>query len=263
MLLALKELKEEKGLSFKMNYERKPFFLRGRQAEIDRDMRALGLPPDAPRGESIKARVARGEFSLERINQMDSLYANAGLSPNKELLNANVQSSDTMDSQRLGRWAASISPEKGEAMWRATSKRFHEGKETEIRPIRLDSRALLMECAAEAGLDLDEAKKVLDSDVHRKEILEEVEEMHEVGIHAIPVLIFEVDGVTKGNWMADPRINLQDRRGAVDPRMVKMLSEKYPECRGREINHGSGNKADFKEMLLRLHSYSTSAANAA
>ena len=37
-----------------MAYERKPFFLRGSQENINREMKRLGLPPDAPRGESMR-----------------------------------------------------------------------------------------------------------------------------------------------------------------------------------------------------------------
>merc|ERR1719436_516997 len=102
---------------------------------------------------------------------MGTLYKSAGLNPDKDVVNAHVQMSDTMNSQRLGRWAASISPQMGEAMWRATSRRYFEGKDTAIRPIRLDSRELLLECAAVAGLDVEEAKRVLDSDLYRNEIV--------------------------------------------------------------------------------------------
>merc|ERR1719436_2083278 len=107
---------------------------------------------------------------------MGTLYKSAGLNPDKDVVNAHVQMSDTMNSQRLGRWAASISPQLGEAMWRATSRRYFEGKDTEIRPIRLDSQDLLMECVREVGLDEEEAQKVLDSDLYRADIEDEVEQ---------------------------------------------------------------------------------------
>lgn len=200
----------------------------------------------------MKARLKSGQFTQEGINHMDVLYSNAGLSPDKELINQHVQLSDTMNSQRLGRWAASISPEKGEAMWRATSRRYFEGKDTQIRPIRLDSRELLLECVKVAGLDLDEAQRVLDSDLYRTDILEEVESMHAAGIHAIPVMIFEVDGLTTGSWLRDPRIS--DRASDTEPRMLAQMAAKGPDfCRTREINHGSGSKEDFKHILKRLH----------
>lgn len=235
-----------------MTYERKPFFLRGSQENIDRELRSLGLPPDAPRSEITKARVKKGEFTQERIDHMDVLYRNAGLSPDKSVISPHVQMSDTMNSQRLGRWAASISPQKGEAMWRATSRRYFEGKDTLVRPIRLDSRELLLECVAVAGLDVEEAKGVLDSDLHRVEIEEEVEEMHAVGINSIPVLVFEVDGVTRGSWLRDPRVS--DRAADLDPGVLAKMAVQNPNfSRTREINHGSGSPDDFKTILKRLH----------
>merc|ERR1711957_929370 len=123
----------------------------------------------------------------------------------------------------------------GEAMWRATSRRYFEGKDTSIRPIRLDSRDLLLECAEVAGLDLEEAKRVLDSDLHRAEIEKEVEDMHNAGINSIPVMIFEVEGVTKGSWLRDPRV--PDRGDTQDP----SLTSHQDFSRTREINHGSGS----------------------
>ena len=51
----------------------------------------------------------------------------------------------------------------GEAMWRATSRRYFEGKDTLLKgkDCRLDNHELLLECAVEAGMDLEEAKTVI------------------------------------------------------------------------------------------------------
>merc|ERR1711871_640506 len=88
-------------------------------------------------------------------------------------------------------------------MWQALSRRYFEGKDTQIRPVRLDNRDLLLECAEEAGLDPQEARRVLDSDMYRKEIEEVVDAMHRVGIDSIPVFCFEVEGIAEGNWLND------------------------------------------------------------
>lgn len=42
------------------------------------------------------------------------------------------------------------------------------------------------------GLDAVAAKRVLESDVYRAEIEATVAQMHDRGIHSIPVLIFDV-----------------------------------------------------------------------
>merc|ERR1712194_462487 len=101
----------------------------------------------------------------------------------------------------------------------------------------------------------EEARRILDSDLYRSEIEEEVELVHSAGIQSIPVMIFEVEGLTKGSWLRDPRVT-GDPRVSVNARMLahKDFSQT------REINHGSGNKADFKEILKRLHSASNAAS---
>merc|ERR1712151_418979 len=48
----------------------------------------------------------------------------------------------TMTAHRLCQYAASESNAKGELMWIALSRRWFMGKDTEIRPIRLDSREM-------------------------------------------------------------------------------------------------------------------------
>jgi predicted DsbA family dithiol-disulfide isomerase len=185
-------------------------------------MKEIGLPPDAPRCQVMK------KMGWDRPGGLDVLFRNAGIERNLDVAN-NVQYADTMDSHRLAWYARSVDAEKGELLWRALSRRYFEGHDTEIRPIRLDSRPLLLECAEEAGLDLQEAERVLDSDVYRKEILEVVDAMHSVGINSIPVLCFEVEGVAEGSWLERPK------------------------SRGRVFHHGSGNAAEFRNVFQQLH----------
>eukprot|EP00746_Dinoflagellata_sp_MGD_P059362 gnl/MRDRNA2_/MRDRNA2_25346_c0_seq1.p1 gnl/MRDRNA2_/MRDRNA2_25346_c0~~gnl/MRDRNA2_/MRDRNA2_25346_c0_seq1.p1 ORF type:complete len:212 (+),score=31.02 gnl/MRDRNA2_/MRDRNA2_25346_c0_seq1:112-747(+) len=205
-----------------MAFRRCPFFLRGDQGVIDRWMASIGLPPDAPR-----------YLISERMNwkddYIDSLFAKAGLSPRDKETTKMKQMADTMDSHRLGRYAASVDSEKCEQLWRALSRRYFMGKDTQIRPIRLDNREMLLECAAEVGLDTKEALKVLETDVYRKEILDEVEQMKAAGVNSIPVIVFEVDGVAVNSWLRSPK------------------------SRGREIFQGSGSRQDFYAILRRLH----------
>merc|ERR1711862_757297 len=127
---------------------------------------------------------------------MEELFHNAGLEAFW-----GSQFSDTMDSHRLAWYANTVSPEKDELFWRATSRRYFEGKDTQISPIRLDNHEMLMECAEEVGLDLGEARRVLESDTYERAIWDVVHEMQAVGINSIPVLVFEVDGVAQGSWL--------------------------------------------------------------
>ena len=84
------------------------------------------------------------------------------------------------------------------------------GKDTQIRPIRLDNREMLLECAEDAGLDVNESRRVLDSNVYRQDILGMVQSFKDAGVRSIPVVIFEVDGVARGDWLSS-----QSHRGRV------------------------------------------------
>lgn len=228
MLLALKDL-EADGLRFDVEYSRLPFFLRGSQENINRWMDSIGLPHNAPRREVAK----KMGFNDDNI---DRLFAQAGLSPRDKAASDEKQFADTMDSHRLAWHAATVSPEKAELLWRALSRRYFLGKDTKVYPIRLDSREMLLECAEEVGLDLAAAQCVLDGDDHRQEIVAVVRQMHEAGINSIPVLIFEVEGVACGSWM-------QSRQEM-----------------GREVHHGSGSMQEFRAIFQRLHASCAAAA---
>lgn len=223
---AVSELKADDGIDFKMHYSRLPFFLRqGEEACRRWLVDELGLPRDVERGEAMKK-----AFGGQRVlDGMDQLFAQAGVGP----AYWGSQFADTMDSHRLAWYAATESYEKGELMWKAYSRRYFEGKDTQIRPIRYDDHTMLMECAQEVGLDLDQARKVLNSRVHEDEILRCVRQMHSVGINSIPVLVFEVDGVAQGSWLENP------------------------DSKGRKVHHGSGNKAEFMAILRDLHRVSS------
>lgn len=225
LLLALKELAAE-GLVFDVQYSRGPFFLKGsRKEELDSWYAGMGLPSDAPRWKVAEIRKMNDK-------PMDALFEQSGLSPrNTEATDTKVWT-QTMTAHRLAQYAATESPEKGERIWIALSRRFFMGKDTEIRPIRLDDTRLLMECAAAADLDLERAREVLEGGIiSEQSIYGEVEKVHAVGIHSIPVLVFEVEGLAQGHWLS------------------------APPCAYREIHHGSGNNgsASFKALLQELH----------
>ena len=126
-----------------------------------------------------------------------------------------------MDSHRLAWHAAQQSPETGERMWAALSERYFEGKHTQIRPIRLDSHELLLECAEEAGLDREESRRVLTSGAYEDEVHSSFLEVQKMGVDSIPVVIFEVAGVSRAE--------------------------------GRIVHHGSGSASEFRGVLERLH----------
>lgn len=217
---ALEELEAE-GKTFKLNYSRGPFFLRGSQEDINRWYASMGLPNDAPRWKVAKIRGMNDA-------PIDKLYAEAGCSPrNNEATDTKVWT-ETMTAHRLAQYAKTESSEKGELMWIALSRRFFMGKDTEVRPIRLDSREMLLECAEFAGLDMTKTRAVLDGDAFRQDILEQVEQVHAAGHNSIPVLVFEVEGLAQGSWLTSGPSSY------------------------RKVHHGSGNRASFREVFEQL-----------
>jgi len=160
----------------------------------------------------------------------DDLVAQSGLSPrNKDVTDHRISTS-TILAHRLAQYAATESNEKGELMWIALSRRWFMGKDTEIRPIRLDSREMLLECAAYAGLDMENVNRVFageiisDNDIHR-----EVEKVHAAGFHSIPQLVFEVEGLAEGHWLS------------------------APDSQYRIIHGGSGSKETMKSCRAKHH----------
>jgi predicted DsbA family dithiol-disulfide isomerase len=219
---------EKAGITFDVKYSRGPFFLGGNQQQIEADKAKYGLPPDADNLAVTQAKYpddwqTRGQF-------FDRLAAESGLSPrNKDVTDHRISTS-TMQAHRLCQYATTESNEKGELMWIALSRRWFMGKDTEIRPIRLDSRELLLECAELAGLNMENANRVLDGEIiSAASIDNEVRRVHAAGIHSIPQLVFEVDGLAPGHWLT------------------------APESQFRIIHGGSGSKETMKACLAKLH----------
>lgn len=226
LLLALKELQQE-GLEFSLTYSRGPFQLMGSQKDIDADRARKGLPQDAP-NHMVWPRKDN------QPSHMDLLMAEAGLSPRNTAVTDYRVMRDTIPAHRLAQYAAKYeSNEKGEKMWFALSRRWFMGKDTTINPVFLDGKDLLRECAEYAGLDMDNVERVLDGEIiSEAEIQEQIYRVHAVGIHSIPQIVFEVDGLLQQSWRDNPAL---------------------AENQYRAIWHGSGNKAAFKEILEQLH----------
>lgn len=208
-----------------MTFQRWPFFLKGRQPDIDHWYAKMGFPPSTERGqlEDVGKMGGKGDESIDR------LYAESGLSPrNKEATRRKIWT-DTMRAHKLAQYAATESSAQGEKVWWTLGQNFFMGKETEIRPIRLDDTQLLMEVAEKAGLNLEAAQGVLESDACEKEILQKVDQVHGLGIHSIPLLVLEVEGLAPGSWITTPDHTF------------------------RKVHHGSGNKETFRAIVEELH----------
>jgi len=185
----------------------------------------MGFSPDTERGQLEDAGKMGGKGDVG----IDQLYAESGLSPrNKEGTRRKIWT-DTMRAHKLAQYAATESSEKGETVWWTLGQNFFMGKDTEIRPIRLDDSQLLTEVAEKAGLNLEATRNVLESNAFEEEILHKVDQVHGIGVHSIPLLIFEVDGLAPGSWISGKQSKF------------------------RKIHHGSGNKQAFRTILEELH----------
>lgn len=212
-------------MKFNIKFERWPFFLKGRQPDVDRWYEQKGFPRNTERGVLEDAGVMGGAADAG----IDRLYAESGLSPrNKEGTRRKIWT-DTMPAHKLAQYAATESAEKGEKVWWTLGQNFFMGKDTEIRPIRLDDTRLLMEVAEKAELDLNAARQALESANLDRDILKKVSQVHEIGVNSIPLLVFEVEKLAPGVW-------------------ISAEASKF-----RKVHHGSGNKREFRAILEKLH----------
>lgn len=185
----------------------------------------MGFPPNTERGELEDAGKMGGKGDVG----IDQLYAESGLSPrNKEVTRRKIWT-DTMRAHKLAQYAATESFDKGEQVWWTLGQNFFMGKDTGIRPIQLDDTQLLMEVAEKAGLNLDAARNVLETEAFEQEILSKVDQVHSIGINSIPLLVFEIEDLAPGSWVS--------RQGS----------------KFRQVHHGSGNKQAFRAILEELH----------
>lgn len=231
LLQALADFEKE-GIAFDMKYSRGPFFLHGSQDEIEADKAKYGLPPDADNLAVFQAKNPKDWKA--KTYWFDNLLEQSGMSPrNKEVTDHRINTT-TIHAHRLAQYAATESNEKGELVWIALSRRWFMGKDTDIRPIRLDSREMLLECAEYAGLNMESANRVLDGEIISDgQIFREVQKVHAAGIHSIPQLVFEVEGLAKGHWLT------------------------APDSPYRIIHGGSGSKESMKACLTKLHRATT------
>jgi len=206
---------EQCGLKFNLRFTRKHFFLQGDTWESWLK-NSFNAPRDATRYD-IAQQIWGG------TDVMNNLFLAAGRDCRAGW---GSQYSDSMDSHRLAYYAATISHETGEKVWNAIGERYFEGRHApagSTKPVYLADHEMLMGCAADAGLDLAEARRVLSTDAYRKEVTETVAQTKASGVQSIPVIEFRVE-----------------RGEGLDPVSA--------------VHNGSGNKNDFYNILEALHS---------
>ena len=99
---------------------------------------------------------------------------------------------NTFDAHRLLHWAGLQSPEKQHALKKALLKAYHG----EAR--NMTEASVLADAAAEAGLDRDEAARVVGSKQYTNEVREAENTWLQSGIHAVPSMILNDKWLIQG-----------------------------------------------------------------
>ena len=114
---------------------------------------------------------------------------------------------NTFDAHRLLHWAGETSPEKQHALKKALLQAYHgEGRSPE-------DPAVLLDAVAQAGLDVAQARTVLEEGRYAQEVRSEEQQWLANGIHAVPSVVLG------GKWLVQggqpPEVFEQALRQAV------------------------------------------------
>ena len=150
---------------------------------IDLAYRVFQLDPDMPRGGMDRKEHLRRKFgeSKGKGKVMDALLEageELGIAFNFDKIS---RSPNTLDAHRLIRWAHSVNlqPEVVEALFR---RYFTEGQD-------IGDHAVLLDIAAEVGMDTDIVMKLLATDADEALIRSEDATARQVGIQGVPAYV--------------------------------------------------------------------------
>lgn len=180
--------------------------------------RPFYLDPTLPKGKGVnKLERYRSRFPEAQLARMIPMMAAVGASlspPVKFSYGGNI--GHTRDSHRLAEWAMATGG------W----KRQHELMEQMMQAYFVNEKSMgdhaaLIECAAKAGLDADEAQRVLRDDDYGDEVDEGAAKwMHEHGIRGVPFFrvqdgLYEASGAQEESWFVDVLGRISKRLGPI------------------------------------------------
>ncbi|GAA4533753.1 DsbA family protein [Chelativorans composti] len=167
------------------------------------EWRPFILDPNIPAGGVDRQQYMLSKFgSKERIDaahdRLREMGAQVGLAFDFDAIKV---SPNTLDAHRLIHWAGRHGPERQSALVaRLFRAYFQEGKD-------VGNRDVLVQCATDAGMDAAHARELLETDAHRKDVLEAVAAAQRMGITGVPCFILENRYVISG---AQPAEVLED-----------------------------------------------------
>lgn len=157
------------------------------RGDVDVVYRAFELDPTIPRGETrdvVAELAARKGLSEEQVRRMMAGAEQVAAGDGLEYHLAEAPAGNTVDAHRL----VHLAGETGRAA--AMIERLYRAHFTELRSI-FDA-ASLVELAADAGVDADEAKRVLDGDAYLDRVRGDEAIARSLGITGVP--FFVIDG---------------------------------------------------------------------
>ncbi|MBA3654288.1 MAG: DsbA family oxidoreductase [Actinobacteria bacterium] len=175
-------------------------------AEVEVEWKAYELNPTAPaeRPGSYVERIAAkygvpvGE-ARARMARIISVGAAAGIDFRFE----SVRPGNTFDAHRLLRHAATLGRQ-SEVKERLFAATFTEG-----RPVGV--RETLLEVAAESGMDVDEARRMLESRAHADAVRADEAEGMELGVQGVPFFVFDRRVAVGGAQPPEVMLQVLDR----------------------------------------------------
>ncbi len=149
--------------------------------------RSFQLNPSAPMGTTSRRRdylMAKYGWSAAKALQIDTDMEQRAAADGLEYhLSENGLTGNTLDAHRL----VHLARERGQQD--AVVERFFRGYFTEQRSL-FDAESLVA-LAADAGLDADDARRVLDGDDYADAVMADVNDAQALGVSGVPFFVFE------------------------------------------------------------------------
>lgn len=155
------------------------------------------LNPDMPKQGTLRAAYRLAKFgSAERATELDARVTAAAAQVGLDFhLDRIVRTPNTMDGHRLI-WFAGRHDAQDAMVERLFAAYFTEARD-------VGDRAVLADCAADAGLDRAEVAQFLDSDTAEAEMAEADRAAREAGVNGVPSFFLDGYGLFSGAVPAD------------------------------------------------------------
>ncbi len=166
----------------------KAIALIGAESDVELEMRAFELDPDAPCEVTMTTaeRFSRKYgIAPEQVDERIEGISRMGREEGLDFDYAAAKGSNTLDAHRLTKFAGT----KSHRVARELEKRLYHAYFAE--GLVLADRATLLRIACECGLDANEVNEVLASDAFMREVREDEREAHLLGANAVPFFVFD------------------------------------------------------------------------